>query len=717
VLSATTVSSSVDRARDERGTIECARDMSEPSSPLEAPVADETAAAPVVALAAGETVEDSIVRWTKALKVKDKQIVLVSTQNEQLRSSMGMLETELQELSKTLLAKESQLHLKEREIEKRDDEIRRLTALEQQENGKERAIEIASTQNGQLLSLLEVHEGKTKLLTEERDKLTEELKDLKIMHAAQMRRDGATDAKLRVELSESQDAFNHLSLEHQDLTMRHNGFEELVRNTERDARAAVQTIQEELADRRDKAYSMLQRLQGSEDELRKSQYACEQFRSEQEALRQRSDELEERLSSLLVQLHEKDGEIEELRLKLSESYAKFQTEHDRNEAAKHLLQGQVDELSRSLLRVVAQQKETQSSLAARDTEIGALQARLKEAKIGQEKRQREVAEQVRSTDKVDAEKEALVVEVARLKNDIEALHAELDSIPRPAKTLQAADAQEIARLEAIRLHLGLARVLSRDAVPLKNGSNGGGGEGSGSSGPSSLSDGPTSFVLPGATIATLKLSRCAIEEKDLSMIVDRCKECTFLERIDLSSNFLTDRCVSLLSSMLTFPGSKVRLLEIRNNNISIDGIRALALDLESTAVRGIKHVYIHRDGQIEAIGAVSTNAMGASDDEIARPVNPSTVVRIDARENCVSVPTDSGDPNVMPQSTFPTPGSSEKMNRAATLNATRKRIRRPVKRTNQYSLRSDILRDVSALQSLFFRNPASDKLYSAHFFL
>ena len=215
--------------------------MSEPPSPLEAPVADETAAAPVVALAAGETVEDSIVRWTKALKVKDKQIVLVSTQNEQLRSSMGMLETELQELSKTLLAKESQLHLKEREIEKRDDEIRRLTALEQQENGKERAIEIASTQNGQLLSLLEVHEGKTKLLTEERDKLTEELKDLKIMHAAQMRRDGATDAKLRVELSESQDAFNHLSLEHQDLTMRHNGFEELVRNTERDARAAVQT--------------------------------------------------------------------------------------------------------------------------------------------------------------------------------------------------------------------------------------------------------------------------------------------------------------------------------------------------------------------------------------------------------------------------------------------------------------------------------------------
>ena len=87
-----------------------------------------------------ETVEESIVRWTTALKVKDRQIVLVSTQNEQLRSSLSMLETEMQELSKTLLAKESEIHLKEREIEKRDDEIRRLTALEQQENGKERAI-------------------------------------------------------------------------------------------------------------------------------------------------------------------------------------------------------------------------------------------------------------------------------------------------------------------------------------------------------------------------------------------------------------------------------------------------------------------------------------------------------------------------------------------------------------------------------------------------
>ena len=648
-----------------------------------------------------ETVEESIVRWTKALKVKDRQIVLVSTQNEQLRSSMGMLETEMQELSKTLLAKESQLHVKEREIEKRDDEIRRLTALEQQENGKERAIEIASTQNGQLLSLLEVHEGKTKLLTEERDRLADQLKDLKIMHAAQMRRDGATDAKLRTELSESQDAFNRLSLEHQDLTMRHNGFEEMVRNTERDARAAVQTIQEELADRRDKAYTMLQRMQSTEDELRKSTYACEQYKSEELALRQRSDELEERLSSLLAQLHDKDGEIENLRVKLSESFVTIRDERERNEAATCLLEEQVDELSRSLLRVVAQQKETQSSLVSRDTEIEGLQARLQEAKAAEEKRQREESERLRSTDRVDAEKEALIVEVGRLDNDIKALHAELDSIPRPAKMLQAADTQEVARLEAIRLHLGLVRVLSRDAVSTSSASSS-----SSSSPPAAVDSGarapggsgetltPISFALPGAAIATLKLSACAIEEKDLPMIVDRCAECSLLERVDLSSNFLTDRCVPLLSSLLTFPGSKIRLLEIRNNNISIDGIRALALDLESKGVRGIRHVYIHRDGQIEAIGG-TLDVQESSTLESSVAAHPSTVVRVDARENYARLSTSAGEPNVMPESTFPTPGSSEKAKRATTLTSTTKRQRRPVKRSNQHSLRSDILRDVS----------------------
>ena len=629
-----------------------------------------------------ETVEESIVRWTTALKVKDRQIVLVSTQNEQLRSSLSMLETEMQELSKTLLAKESEIHLKEREIEKRDDEIRRLTALEQQENGKERAIEIASTQNGQLLSLLEVHEGKTKLLTEERDKLRDELKDIKIIHAAQMRRDGATDAKLRIELSESQEAFNRLNLEHQDLTMRHNGFEERVRNTERDARAAVQTIQEELADRRDKAYSMLQRLQNTEDELRKSTYACEAHRNEQVAIRQRSDELEERLSSLLDQLHENENEILDLRAKHSDSLQKIKDERLQHEAAKRILEEQVDELSRSLLRVVAQQKETQSALATRDNELHSFKVRLEDMKAQEETRKKEVAEKIRSVDKVDAEKESLALEVTRLQDDLKALRTELAAIPRPAEALQTTDTQEMGRLEAIRLHLGFVHVLSREAIPLSD------------SEALSQKSPKNSFLLTGKSIGTLQLSSCAIEEKDIPMIVDRCTECNHLERIDLSSNFLTDRCVPLLSSLLTRVGSKVRLLELRKNNISIDGIRALALELESTGTRGIEHVYIHRDGMIEAIGAV-VSTLPSSEGNSPEISQSNTIVRIDARENCAIVQTQQK--NVIKASRealHVTPGSNERNTRATTLNTTMKRQRRPTKRSNQHSLRSDILRDV-----------------------
>ena len=135
------------------------------------------------------------------------------------------------------------------------------------------------------------------------------------------------------------------------------------------------------------------------------------------------------------------------------------------------------------------------------------------------------------------------------------------------------------------------------------------------------------------------------------------------------------------------------LLELRKNNISIDGIRALALELESTGTRGIEHVYIHRDGMIEAIGAV-VSTLPSSEGNSPENSQSNTIVRIDARENCAIVQTQENVSKASGEALHVTPGSNERNKRATTLNTTMKRQRRPTKRSNQHSLRSDLLRDV-----------------------
>ena len=58
-------------------------------------------------------------------------------------------------------------------------------------------------------------------------------------------------------------------------------------------------------------------------------------------------------------------------------------------------------------------------------------------------RKKEVAEKIRSVDKVDAEKESLALEVIRLQDDLKALRTELAAIPRPAKALQTMESHSM----------------------------------------------------------------------------------------------------------------------------------------------------------------------------------------------------------------------------------------------------------------------------------
>jgi chromosome segregation ATPase len=190
-------------------------------------------------------------RWENSLAVKDKEVKMLTSSNDQLRRTITLLEAEMQELSNALLAKESTIHSRDRDIKKKNDEIRRLEALEQQDKGKERAIEMASTQNGQLLALLDAHEAKSKRLTEEKARLMDELKDANHVHVKHVKKASKLESQLRAELNHLHQEHVELKKLHESLVERHSGFEDMVKRTERDCRARVSVAEEEVAWRRD----------------------------------------------------------------------------------------------------------------------------------------------------------------------------------------------------------------------------------------------------------------------------------------------------------------------------------------------------------------------------------------------------------------------------------------------------------------------------------
>mmetsp|Transcript_65601 Transcript_65601/g.148029 ORF Transcript_65601/g.148029 Transcript_65601/m.148029 type:complete len:631 (+) Transcript_65601:32-1924(+) len=587
------------------------------------------------------TAAESVKRWDKELVIRDRQIIIVSTQNEQLRSSMGRLEAEMQQIQNVLLGKESALQAKARELIKKDDEIRKLKALEQQDKGKERAIDVAATQNGQLLGLLELHEAKTADVTQERDKLADELADFRGLYERQLKRSAAIEAELRKNLADLDKKYKRLEAKHLDLVASHDGFQELVAKTQRDARAVVRQAEDELETRRDKQYGVMVKVQELEDSLRETSDAHEQSRSHALQLGERSDHLQGRLQDLMALLHAKDSETEALRLAHADEVARLEAQGREKDAHASELSGQMDELGKNLLGVVAKYKDVSSALEAKKKQVVVLREELVDARKAEAESEALAALKDRELERAKADGEAAQVDGARLKRELASSLAELRDIPRPAERQQTEGEQRAARIRSMANQFGVLEAFARE------------------------------YGAHDSLSLRLDLSGCAVEDSDLGLVVDAAASlAAHLTALDLSSNLLGDSALEQFESILT-KSPKLRSLDLRGNMVSIEVCRKLALFLESGHLRdrSIRHVYVHRDGQIEAIGPEAT-----------------TLLTIDLRSNGAPGPA---------SHLFPTPPAVlEKLVRAEVMNTTGKRARRPAKTTHASSSRKEALVNV-----------------------
>ena len=111
-----------------------------------------------------------------AIVSKDRQIAVISGQNDQLRGSLEQMEAEIASMLETLVGKDRELQKQQRTLDKRERELSRLRVVQSQSEGKDQAMEVSSKQNASLLQLLEETEEKARELGLENGALKDELK-------------------------------------------------------------------------------------------------------------------------------------------------------------------------------------------------------------------------------------------------------------------------------------------------------------------------------------------------------------------------------------------------------------------------------------------------------------------------------------------------------------------------------------------------------------
>ena len=136
---------------------------------------------------------------------------------------------------------------------------------------------------------------------------------------------------------------------------------------------------------------------------------------------------------------------------------------------------------------------------------------------------------------------------------------------------------------------------------------------------------------------SLVLDDCNIDDVDCLTLVSCLKGSKTITELNLVSNRISDAGATALAGFIALPNCKLQFVDVRNNGISLNGIKKLAEALQGNVGRGIEHVYVHNDGRVDAIG---NGGVGAGEGEEKKESSltkirdaMSSICVIDCREN------------------------------------------------------------------------------------
>jgi chromosome segregation ATPase len=515
----------------------------------------------------------------EAITVKTKELWLLSGQNDQLRIQLDELESEIERLQTSYILKENDIARKDRKIEKLESEIESLHVMRKQTEGREKAIEIATTQNSKLLQVLQCEEARNAELKRALEAAEVELRQLQSNHRIFLEKSATTEVEVLQKTREADEKSSALCTLQEKLNKERKELHQELLDSRTKYVAEIDKIQSELVMRRNKQYELTLKLQDAEGKVHETQDQLEMTSEQLLATRCRMEELEHILAESINLKKHLEDELEK-----RTNHAKAVTdEYDKalklGQAECTALRMQLEELKEAIIRSMEQMKKNDEKIVQWKELLAGKERLLVEQKERINRLVQEVNRESKGRTEAEMEKVLFKEQLEKIRSQMEIsikeAHDQNRKIEEKAKVL----AERYLQLETEYSHeqIGKSKIVYKFAdVLLKL--------------PASL------------TASTLDLKECWLSDHDIVPIFNMLENTSGslggarIMRLDLRSNRITQDSAKIILSYFSKKPRELRDVDLRNNYISIEGIRMLASGLESSWVC---HVMVKFGGKIE----------------------------------------------------------------------------------------------------------------------
>ncbi|GMF26702.1 unnamed protein product [Phytophthora lilii] len=544
-----------------------------------------------------------------AIEAKTREVWLLSGQNDQLRVQLDELEAALEQLQRNVISKENDLVRRQRKIDRLEAEIDALQVSRSQAEGREKAMEIATTQNEKLLQALEAQERTAEELRARLEDSERECDQLRSSHRDHIARSAESEVEVLHRTRQAEEKASAVNALQEKLRRERKLLQDELSSSQLNYQMEIEKVQSELVMRRNKQYDLTLKLQDVEARLHEAVDRRENAEEQLLAAQSRMQELERVLRDSLEWKKQLEMDIsshKESAAESTEKQAKLLAETTREVA---VLQKQLQEMNAGLTRKLAQEK--QQGLRHRETKH--LLSTQEALTIEQKER---IHRLVRDVNRESQARAAAELEKTLLKEQLETLRQQTESAIRECleqklqvqhKRQQLAEKLTELTAEFHTVQSAKSKLVCKFAEAFTK-----------------ATSYAETVVWPVSDC--LDMRECWLVDDDLRPLLKMLDAVGAgkLRRVDFRYNRITGEGMGhlviflkkLLLSLANVDSNRasgISEVDLRQNCISLDGIRAVAKGLETlisgqnsnnrTVANTLKSVAVTEDGRIEVFAA------------------------------------------------------------------------------------------------------------------
>ncbi|OWZ13598.1 Rho-associated protein kinase [Phytophthora megakarya] len=553
--------------------------------------------------------ENQLVRLRDdAIEAKTREVWLLSGQNDQLRVQLDELESALEQLQRSVISKENDLVRRQRKIDKLEAEIDALQVSRSQAEGREKAMEIATTQNEKLLQALEVQERNAEELKAKLDDNERECEQLRIWRREHIARCAEGEVKVLHRTKQAEEKTSAANAIQEKIRRERKLLQEELSISHLNYQMEIDKVQTELVMRRNKQYDLTLKLQEVEVRLHDAADRRENAEEQLLAAQCRMQELERVLQDSLA--WKKQLEVE-----LSSQKANSAVSQDKINKllaeAKHeiaVLQKQLEELKEGATKRLALEK--LQELRHRETKqiLSAQEALILEQK-------ERIHRLVKDLNRESQARAALVLEKNLLKYQLETLRQQSENNIRECleQRRQIQDKRQRLAAKLTELTTEFHAVQNAKSKLMYKFAD-------------TFARATSAYYSNGVRLNRVDLSYNRFTSEGMGRLL------VFVKKL-----------VVELTCAEGNSANRIREIDLRQNRISLDGIRVVAKGIETlisnkndnTDVTGLKRVTVTDDGRIEvfATGKAAENRSVRTSYGVQDSVSSTPILVMDISEN------------------------------------------------------------------------------------